>query len=146
MKVIIVIDEAQYLRTAILNDFKIIFNFNMDSKNYASVILLGLPTLNDILTRSAHEALRQRIVVNYQLSGLSNDEAHLYVNNALKQAGNDSVIFTDDAINTAHQLSKGSFRVFNNLLEKSLIIGANQQQLNIDNEIIRLANIDNELN
>ena len=36
---VIICDEAQYLRTDILNDLKMIFNFEMDSKDYAVLIL-----------------------------------------------------------------------------------------------------------
>ena len=51
INVIIVLDEAQYLKTGILNDLKILLNFDMDSKNYISLILVGQPSLNNILRR-----------------------------------------------------------------------------------------------
>ncbi len=62
---VIIIDEAQYLKTDILNDLKILFNFEMDSKNYAIFILSGQPVLNDILSKQIHEALKQRIVIKW---------------------------------------------------------------------------------
>ena len=43
IKVIICLDEAQYLKTDILNDLKILMNFEMDSKNYFTLILSGQP-------------------------------------------------------------------------------------------------------
>ena len=51
INVIIVLDEAQYLKTGILNDLKILLNFDLDSKNYVSFILVGQPVLNSILRR-----------------------------------------------------------------------------------------------
>lgn len=62
------------MRTDILNDLKMIFNFEMDSKDYAVLILIGQPVLNDILSRAVHEALRQRIMVNYTFVGIEFEE------------------------------------------------------------------------
>ena len=45
INVIIILDEAQYLKTGILNDLKILLNFDLDSKNYVSLILVGQPVL-----------------------------------------------------------------------------------------------------
>ena len=40
---VIIIDEANYVSNAILNDLKILFNFEMDSKDRAVILLVGLP-------------------------------------------------------------------------------------------------------
>jgi len=65
---IIIIDEAQYLSRSILADLKLLMNFEMDSKNYAALILAGQPTLNNVLSLQIHEALKQRIVINYNFA------------------------------------------------------------------------------
>jgi len=48
---IVCLDEAQYLNSDILRDFKMLTNFSMDSKSCFSLILLGQPVLNNILMR-----------------------------------------------------------------------------------------------
>ena len=73
IKIMICIDEAQYLKTDILNDLKILTNFEMDSKNYLTLILVGQPILNDILNRNVHEALRQRITISYNFLGITKE-------------------------------------------------------------------------
>lgn len=139
MKVIFIIDEAQYLKPAILHDLKLIFNFEMDSKNYATVILAGLPTLNSMLSRNIYEPLKQRIIMNYFFEGISKDEIVSYVNNATTKAGNSDSLFSDDALSAATAYSNGSIRKLNLLLEKALIIGASKEARIIDSEIIRLS-------
>ena len=57
INIIIVLDEAQYLKSTILNDLKLLLNFDLDSKNYVSLILVGQPTLNYILNRNTFDAL-----------------------------------------------------------------------------------------
>ena len=71
---VIIIDEANYINNTILNDLKILFNFEMDSRDRAAILLAGLPKLNSTLTLQIHEPLRQRIVMNYNLEGLTKEE------------------------------------------------------------------------
>ena len=40
---VIIIDEANYISGSILNDLKILFNFEMDSRDRVVVLLAGLP-------------------------------------------------------------------------------------------------------
>ena len=136
---VIILDEAQYLRTDILNDLKIIFNFDFDSKNYAIIVLLGLPNLVNILNKSIHDALKQRITIQYQIIGLDENEIPLYIDNKLKKANCLNKIFDDSAINALSNICQGSLRKLNNILTKALIIGANQNKQLIDNEIIMVA-------
>ncbi len=44
---VIIIDEANYMNNAVLNDLKILFNFEMDSRDRAVILLAGLPQLNN---------------------------------------------------------------------------------------------------
>ncbi|MDW2799650.1 ATP-binding protein [Clostridium boliviensis] len=46
---LLVIDEAQYLSTGILNDIKMLMNYSYDSMNCFTLILCGESHLNDIL-------------------------------------------------------------------------------------------------
>jgi len=76
--------NGQYLKTEVLNDLKILLNFNMDSKNYATLILSGQPILNGTLTKQVHEALKQRIVISYNFSGIAKQEIQEYISSRLK--------------------------------------------------------------
>ena len=66
---VIIIDEANYVSNAVLNDLKILFNFEMDSRDRAVILLVGLPQLNNTLRLTIHEPLRQRIIMNYKRRG-----------------------------------------------------------------------------
>ena len=72
---VFIFDEANYMKSGILNDLKILFNFEMDSKDYAVVLLIGLPQLNNQLRLSSHEPLRQRIIMSHNLENLNEEEA-----------------------------------------------------------------------
>jgi type II secretory pathway predicted ATPase ExeA len=84
MTTFIIIDEAQFMANAILNDLRLLFNFQMDSKNYAMVLLVGqLPVLSQ-LSLQINEALRQRIAISYGFKGLAKDEINLYLTSLLR--------------------------------------------------------------
>jgi len=137
---VIAIDEGQYLHTKILNDLKILLNFDMDSKNYAAVIISGLPALTNALVGQTHEALTQRIVINYTFNGLSKTELGDYIGTRLKACGVHTNMFSDNAMEAIWGCSSGCPRVINNLAEKCLLLGFQKNAKVIDNEIVMLAN------
>ncbi len=136
---IIICDEAQYLKTDILNDLKMLLNFDMDSKDYAVLILVGQPTLNTILSRNVHEALNQRIIVNYMFLGIDYQEVKEYIIDRCSIAGISNEIFDEKAIKTLASNCNGSTRHLNNLIDKCLMICCNQKEQTISENIIMLA-------
>ena len=136
---IIICDEAQYLRTGILNDLKMLLNFEMDSKDYAVLILVGQPVLNDILSRSVHEALNQRIIVNYMFMGIDYEEVKQYIIDRCNLAEISNEIFDENSIKALANNCNGSTRYLNNLIDKALMICCNQKAQNVTNETVMLA-------
>lgn len=135
-KIIICIDEAQYLKNDIFNDLKILMNFEMDSQNYFSLIMIGAPLLNNILNRNVHDAIRQRITVSYNLKGITKEELKNYILSRIDIVHGNKGIFSEQALEAIFNGCNNSIRVANNIITKSLLIGCNKQQQNIDAEII----------
>ena len=133
---LVVIDEAQYLKNEVLADLKLLMNFEMDSRNYAIMVLCGLPVLNNRITLQIHEALRQRIVISYNYLGLDEDEVKDYIVNRMKLCGVTQPVFNDNALGAAYGYCGGSIRKLNTLLFKSLMIGCEQEAKEIDADII----------
>ena len=138
----LVIDEAQYLSTPILNDLKIILNFECDSLNCVCLALCGEPHLNNTLQKPVHEALAQRVVVHYNFTGLQDDEIVDYVKHKIVQAGGSPAILEDSALNAIHGQSHGIPRVIDNIMTDALMIGAQNDKQSIDADII-MAAVDN---
>lgn len=136
---VIIIDEANYIKNAVLNDLKILFNFEMDSKDRAVVLLVGLPQLNNTLQLSIHEPLRQRIIMNYNLDGFTKEEGRAYIQQKLKKAGCTDPIFEDAAIEAILNASDGTARLISKLCNASLVIGHSQSAGRITSEIVMQA-------
>lgn len=142
---VIIIDEAQYLKTDILNDLKLILNFEMDSKNPVIFILTGQPILNMILNKQVHEALKQRIVINYTFEGIQKNEVEDYITSRLKLCGIHHAIFNANSYESLASCCNGSVRKLNNLIEKCLILGCQKELEVIDTEVVMHAQNDIEL-
>lgn len=142
---VIIIDEAQYLETKVINDLKIIFNFEMDSINYAVLILSGQPLLNNLLSKSVHESLKQRIVIKYNYSGLTKSETEAYISSRLKLCGVNNNMFNTNTIEAIYGYCNGFPRVLNNIVEKCLMIGFQKKVKEIDTDIVMTALNETEL-
>ena len=95
---VIIIDEADKLSHKILSDLQIMFNFEMDSRDLAVILLIGQPRLNLTLNQGIHESLRQRIVMNYHMGGMTKEEGRLYISKKLEGAGSRQAVFDDNAL------------------------------------------------
>ena len=142
---VIIIDEANYINNGILNDLKMLFNFDMDSKDRAVVLFIGLPQLNNTLRLVANEPLRQRITMNYNLESLSKDEALEYIKGKLSGAKCTMEIFNPNALESIINASNGIPRLINKICNSSLIIGNSRNANIIDADIIMLAVDETEL-
>ena len=123
MTPIIILDEANYLKNATLNDLKILFNFEMDSINKAVILLTGLPQLNTTLRLAAHEPLAQRITTNYELKPLGKEETISYINEKLKEAGSHMEVFEKNALEAIAGASNGVPRMIDKTSNQALMIG-----------------------
>jgi type II secretory pathway predicted ATPase ExeA len=133
---LLAVDEAQYLSTGILEDIKMLMNYGYDSLNCFTLILCGEPHLNSTLKKPVHEALRQRITVHYNFSGLSDSEVAQYVLHKIACAGGASSIIDQAALSAVHSHSQGSPRLVDNLMTDALTLGAQMEKKVIDMDVI----------
>lgn len=133
---VIVLDEAQFLKTDILNDLIMLLNFNYDSENYAVLILAGTPRLLSTINKSIHEALKQRIVIRYNIAGMDEKDTKKYIIEKLSGAGRIGPLFTENALTALSNACQGSARKLNNLITHAMIIGTAREKITIDTEII----------
>ena len=136
---IIVIDDAHFLSNEILINLKILLDFDEDQKDYTTMILCGCPELKERLIKKNYETIYQRIIVNYQLQGLSREEVKEYVETRFKIANITTPIFTTPALNALYNVSKAIPRRLNNLVLNCLMLGYQNKKQLLDEEIVRKA-------
>lgn len=136
---VLIIDEAQHLRPAVLEQLRLLTNLETDTKKLLQVILIGQPELQLLLKRQELRQLAQRITARYHLLPLNEDEIALYVLHRLQVAGRFEPLFTRKAVNVLQKYSGGIPRLINLLCERSLMAGYAQSRVPIDHHMVRQA-------
>jgi general secretion pathway protein A len=121
---ILIIDDAHHLRSDILEDLRLLTNYQMDSDNRLCLLLLGQAELRRRLRLAVHEALNQRIVIRHHLGGLSRDELPIYLDHLLRLAGTEMSLFEPEAIEAIFQATGGLPRRVNLLCHHALTAAA----------------------
>ncbi len=142
---VVIVDEADMLSHKVLSDLQAMFNFEMDSRDLAVVLLVGQPRLNTTLNQSTHESLRQRIVMNYHMSGISKEEGRRYIIRKLEGAGSHQTVFDANAVEAVLNAANGTPRMINKICSRSLMIGASQNQDTIHADTVMKAVEDSQL-
>ena len=136
---LLICDEAHELSAVILKDLKMIMNYDFDSVNCFTLVLVGEQHLNHILDKPPHEALRQRIAVHYSFSGLSDAETEQYLLHKLRIAGAAESILGEGTLPAIIGYSRGCPRLIDNLMTAAFTLGAQLEKPCLDSDIIMAA-------
>ncbi len=118
---VLVIDEAQNLSPAVLEQIRLLTNLETDERKLLRIILIGQPELDALLARSELRQLSQRITARYQLGPLGSAETSAYVAHRLSTAGGNPRIFTPSALRKLHRVTRGIPRLINVVADRSLL-------------------------
>jgi type II secretory pathway predicted ATPase ExeA len=135
----LILDEAHELSAAILNDLKMIMNYDFDSINCFTLILAGEPRLNRTLEKQPHEALRQRIAIHYGFCGLSDEETGQYAVHKIRGAGAAESVLGEGTLPAIIGYARGCPRLLDNLLNQAFLLGAQLNRPTLDTELIMAA-------
>ncbi len=121
---VLIVDEAHHLRNEVLEDLRLLTNYEMDSQNRLCLLLVGLTELRRRLAMAVHESLAQRIVVRYHLAGLGRDELPEYLTHRLRRVGCELPLFEPPAVEALFQATQGMPRKVNRLAHYALTSAA----------------------
>ena len=122
-KVLFIIDEAQALSDTLLEEVRLLSNFEVDDEKLFHVILVGQPELRKKINSPSWKQLRQRIAIKSELIPLQKDEVGEYLRYRLSVAGTKEELFHSKAIQSISRASRGIPRLINLVAERSLIAG-----------------------
>jgi general secretion pathway protein A len=120
-RTLLIVDEAQNLDPATLEEIRLLTNINADEHTLIQVLLVAQPELHDLLKRHELRQLAQRIGVMAKLEPLNEKETANYIGHRMVHAGGDPKIFHKNALRLIHWNSGGIPRVINTLCELSLV-------------------------
>ena len=124
---VLICDEAQQLPYATLQEFRYIAHLDMDALSPFACILVGQPDLRTTLRQRIFEAVQQRLMLRYHLTGLDRDKLGAYLAHHCRVAGVDRPVFGPAAAELLFQHSHGVPRVVNRLAPAALWDAAGHQ-------------------
>jgi general secretion pathway protein A len=136
--VLIVVDEAQNLSPATLEEIRMLSNLETEKSKLLQIVLVGQPQLRDSLASEQLAQLRQRITVSYHLRPLDADETTEYINHRLRRAALGAPLqFPSDVTNLVFERSGGVPRLINVICDALLVFGYAAEQPVIDLPLAR---------
>ena len=125
LRTVLIVDEAHGLSPAVLEEVRLLCNFESDSAKKLQIVLTGQPELREVLNYPDLRQLKQRVALRCEIAPLPNvEETAQYINSRLKIAGAQrSDIFSPGAIDYIFRCSAGIPRNINNLCDNALLNG-----------------------
>jgi general secretion pathway protein A len=125
------VDEAHELSDEVLEEIRLLMNFESDNAKHLQIILTGQPELREKLKQQNLRQLKQRVALRCIMPALPNvNEVERYITQRLSIAGSSQPnIFSPGAIDFIFQCSEGIPRQINNLCDNAMIASyaANEQ-------------------
>ena len=115
-QVVLFIEEAQGMPLDTLEEIRLLSNLETDQHKLLQIILFGQPELDENLAKKSIRQLRERITHSFDLSPLTPNEIHQYLNFRIRQVG-----YTGPKLITG-RLAKNVARYSNGLLRRINII------------------------
>ncbi|WP_239060199.1 ExeA family protein [Aliivibrio fischeri] len=136
---IVAIDEAQHLGPDVLEQLRLLTNFETDSDKLLKVLLIGQPELQQKLQQTNLRQLAQRITARYHLLPLTPQEIEHYIVHRLGVAGGDTSLFSSSLIKKIAQHSNGIPRLVNLLCDKALWVSYQNGNQKVDQAALKKA-------
>ena len=138
--VVLVIDEAQNLEPAVLEQIRLISNLETETDKLIQIVLAGQPELGRLLARPELRQLAQRITVRYHLRPMDFEDLHAYINHRMTVAGcGRAVNFTSSALKRIYRYSGGIPRLINVVCDRALLIGYAEEHREFSGRLIKSA-------
>ncbi len=123
LRTVLIIDEAQGLSPHVLEEIRLLSNFESDTAKQLQIVLTGQPELRDVLNNPDLRQLKQRIALRCVIKPLPNvEETDRYITSRLLVAGAERTdIFSPGAVDYIFRCSEGIPRNINNLCDNALL-------------------------
>jgi general secretion pathway protein A len=138
LRTVLVIDEAHGLSPAVLEEIRLMSNFESDSAKQLQIVLTGQPELRDVLNQPELRQLKQRVSLRCEIKSLPGvEETSRYIASRLLAAGAERTdVFTPDAVDLIFRCSEGIPRQINNICDNALLAGFAAGSAQIGRDII----------
>ena len=125
LRTVLIVDEAQGLSPHVLEEIRLLSNFESNTAKQLQIVLTGQPELREVLNNPNLRQLKQRIALRCVIKTLPNaEETERFIVSRLLVAGAERTeLFSPAAIDYIFRCSDGVPRNINNLCDNALLAG-----------------------
>lgn len=117
----LIIDEAHKLSTEVLEEVRLLGNFESPDEKLLQIVLVGQSELDDLLSREQLRQIKQRIALRLTIEALRAEDVARYIGHRWAKAGGKQAPFTSDALGRIAEASQGIPRVMNVICDNALM-------------------------
>ena len=133
---VFLLDEAHMLHQDMLDHLHILLNYDWDSRALLSLILVGLPELQDRLALRKNRSLYSRIEHRLSIGPMLACDTEAYVRLRLERAGVEREVFTADALATLHEAAASSLREIDRMATTALREAARRKKKLVERDVM----------
>jgi general secretion pathway protein A len=133
----LIVDEAHTLSPEVLEEIRMLGNFEGAEHKYLQILLIGQTELDKILSREDMRQLKQRIGVRLSLGPLSAAQVGEYMWHRWSAAGGTDLPFSPEAIENIAHASRGIPRVINALCDNALLAAVGDKSFRVAGSHVR---------
>jgi general secretion pathway protein A len=123
-RALLVVDEAQNLTPRVVEELRMLSNFQTDDKPLLQTFLLGQPEFRATLHSPGMQQLRQRVIATYHLGPMDELETQAYIEHRLLTVGwQGDPSFTPAAYAAIYGFTGGIPRKTNHLCDRLMLMG-----------------------
>ncbi len=137
LRTVLMIDEAHGLSMAVLEEIRLLLNYETNRGKLLQIILCGQPELRATLELPGLRQLKQRVSLRCAIRPLNLSEIHNFIRFRLRIAGAERVdIFDAEAVSLIGRVSQGIPRIINNVCDNALLYGYGGARDTITRDVI----------
>jgi type II secretory pathway predicted ATPase ExeA len=133
---VFLLDEAHLLHQDTLDHLHILLNYSWDSLALLSLILVGLPELDDRLASRRNRSLYSRLGRRLHISALTPEDTTEYLRLRLERAGCEREVFPSDSVAMLHEAATGALRDIDRLATAALREAARRKKKLVERDIV----------
>jgi len=120
---VLIVDEAHKLKPEVLEEIRLLTNFESTKRKLLQIVLAGQSELADLLNRDDLRQVKQRIEIRLQVRPLARGEIGNYMRHRWQCAGGLAALpFSAEAISLVARGSRGIPRLVNSICDNALLL------------------------
>jgi len=133
---VFLVDEAHLLHQDTLDHLHILLNYQWDQKPLLSLVLIGLPELDDRLRLRRNRSLYSRLHHRFSIGSLVPDDTNDYLRARLARVGATKDLFSADALSILHEAAGSSLRDTDRIATAALRTAARRKKKIVERDVL----------